>query len=92
MMPSTPEHIDVTCMKLDEAASLLESENVKYKISKTSPPRPLRHHFAVDDSCLYVVRQSFAEDGLCLLTVAAKQVKLLSDNAKGGGEHGLQNR
>ena len=73
---------DVAGYPLEEAKRILEAAGIGYDISLT---RPTKHFFPVDESCLYVVRQTArAEGGFCLI-VAAKQRKEVSD-------HGVQDR
>ena len=67
--------VDVLALQLDQAILELKKHNIKYNIVKTSPNRPLRNNFEVDESCLYVVRQAYLDDNLCSLTVTARQIR-----------------
>lgn len=63
---------DVTGRPIEEAEKILSSAGVRFEVEMT---RPTRDFFPVDESRLYVVRQRMPADGICRLTLAAKEVK-----------------
>ncbi len=73
---------DVAGRPLEEAKRLLEAAGIGYEVSLT---RPARHFFPLDESRLYVIRQTERIEGGFCLTAAAKQRKEVSD-------HGVQDR
>lgn len=64
--------MDVVGRFLDDAITEMKQKKSKYTIQRTVPTRDF---FKIDESQLYVVRQTAGEDGSYQLVVAAKMRK-----------------
>jgi hypothetical protein len=64
--------LDLVAEQLSTAAALLAAEKIEYEISVT---RPDRLSFDLSADCLYVVRQTQDNIGVCHLVAAAKMNK-----------------